>query len=43
MKKCQEINVKEDPMVTKSLDRIKKEIAKEKSKEKSMWSKAFSK
>jgi tetratricopeptide (TPR) repeat protein len=43
LKKCQEINVKEDPMVTKSLDRIKKEIAKEKKNEKSMWSKAFSK
>jgi hypothetical protein len=41
MKRCQEINVKEDPLVTKSLERIKKEIAKEKNKEKAMWGKAF--
>lgn len=36
-KKCQEINIKEDPLVTKGIDRLKKEISKEKNKEKAMW------
>lgn len=44
LKKCQEINSAnsiEDKLVTKALERIKKEIAKEKNKEKKMWGKAF--
>jgi len=43
MKKCQEINIKEDPLVTKAIDRLKKEISKEKKNEKAMWGKAFGK
>lgn len=39
---CAEINDSEDKLVTKASDRVKKEIAKLKDKEKKMWGKAFS-
>jgi len=42
IKKCQELNDVEDKLVTKASERIKKEIQKEKNKEKKMWGKAFS-
>jgi tetratricopeptide (TPR) repeat protein len=42
VKKCQELSDMEDKLVTKASDRIKKEIQKEKNKEKKMWGKAFS-
>lgn len=42
VKKCQELAETEDKMVTKASERIKKELQKEKNKEKKMWGKAFS-
>lgn len=41
-RQCAEINDSEDKLVTKGMDRVKKEIAKMKDKEKKMWGKAFS-
>ncbi len=43
LKKCQEYNItgNEDKLVTKALERVKKEIQKLKEKEKKMWGKAF--
>ena len=41
LRKCAELNDTEDKLVTKGLERIKKEIAKQKEKEKKMWGKAF--
>jgi tetratricopeptide (TPR) repeat protein len=43
IKKCQELSDVEDKAVTKKAESIKKEIQKEKDKEKKMWGKAFSK
>lgn len=40
-RKCAEINDSEDKLVTKSMERVKKEISKMKDKEKKMWGKAF--
>ena len=40
-RKAQELNDVEDKLVTKAMDRIKKEIQKEKDKEKKMWGNAF--
>jgi DNA topoisomerase VI subunit A len=40
--KCQELSEVEDALVKKAGDRVRKEILKEKSKEKKMWGKAFS-
>jgi len=41
IKQCQKLSDVEDKLVTKAEERIKKEVAKEKSKEKKMWGKAF--
>ncbi len=41
MKKCQELNVVEDKQATKAAERIRREIQKEKDKEKKTWAKAF--
>lgn len=42
LKKCQEYNTgNEDKLVTKAMERVKKEIQKQKDKEKKMWGKAF--
>ncbi len=41
LKLCQEYNPTEDKLVTKSIERVKKEIQKLKEKEKKMWGKAF--
>jgi tetratricopeptide (TPR) repeat protein len=43
MKRAAELNApKEDKLITKGMDRVKKLIQKEKDKEKKMWGKAFS-
>jgi hypothetical protein len=42
VKKAQELMDTEDKVISKASERIKKEILKEKEKEKKMWGKAFS-
>ena len=41
IKKAQELTPTEDKMISKSVERIKKEVLKAKDQEKKTWSKAF--
>lgn len=41
LNQCQSLNTTEDKLVTKNIEKVKKEIAKLKDKEKKMWGKAF--
>jgi tetratricopeptide (TPR) repeat protein len=41
IKQCQQLSEVEDKLISKASERVKKEIAKQKDKEKKMWGKAF--